>query len=284
MNLSKYFKTPLEQTIEDYYLSWAILRPEDLTIERVSNAFNVDVHLKRIKSFSDNELYVIVINQQDERDEQRKTFFHELGHVLRHAGDQRQMSRLFRQMQEADAERFCLYSAIPFFMLEKLQLPVVEDEAAGKLAAVFQVPPEFALQRLKQIRERISNVEFMAAFTYTAATNEKPLPSAAVTEPIIRGVYGLDDLSRPHTLVIEQRGGFEWNQPLYIEVNGTFKSVDVRPASIRDGAIVRPSDLSVPLGNSGYVMIDMGRIASRYGHTANKLFLTVEDLEDAINF
>lgn len=70
---------------------------------------------------------------------------------FRHTGDQRQMSRLFRQMQESDAERFCLYSAIPFCMLERMQLPVVKDEAAGKIASVFQVPPEFALQRLKQI-------------------------------------------------------------------------------------------------------------------------------------
>lgn len=246
MNLSKYFKTPLEQTIEDYYLSRAILVPDELTVERVSEAFNVEVHYKNFKSFSDNELFVIVINQQEEHDVQRKTFFHELGHVLRHAGDQRQISRLLRQMQEADAERFCLYSSIPFFMLEKLQLPVVEDEAAGKVAALFQVPPEFALQRLKQIRERISNAEFMAALTYAASASEESLPSTTNNDPTIRGVYGLDDLSRPHTLVIEQRGGFEWDQPLYIEVNGNFKSVDVRPASTRDTAIVRSGDLSAP--------------------------------------
>lgn len=284
MNLSKYFKTPLEETIEDYYLSQAILKPDELTIERVSEAFNVEVHFKNFKSFSDNELYVIVINQKDESEIQRKSFFHELGHVLRHTGDQRQMPKPFRHMQEADAERFCLYSAIPFFMLERLQLPVVESEAAGKIAAVFQVPPEFALQRLRMIRERISNVEFMSSFTYTAAANEETLPIIAGSEPIIRGVYGIDDLSRPHTLIIEQRGGFEWEKPLYIEINGTFKSVDVRANSIRDSAVVRPSDLSIPRGRSGYVMIDMGRIASRHGQTANKLFLTTEALEDALNF
>lgn len=284
MNLSKYFKTPLEQTIENHYLSRAILVPNDLTIERISEAFNVEVHFKSVKSFSDNELCVIVINQQDERDVQHKTFFHELGHVLRHVGDQRQISELFQQMQEADAERFSLYAAIPFFMLEKLQLPAFEEEAAGIVATVFQVPPEFALLRLKQIRERIASAEFMTAFTYTAVAKENILPYTTTPEPIIRGVYGLDDLSRPHTLIIEQRGGFKWDQPLYIEVNGTFKSVDVHPNSNRDSAVVRSSDLSIPPSRSGYVMIDMERIASRHGQNANKLFLTIEALEDAINF
>ncbi|MBY9081058.1 ImmA/IrrE family metallo-endopeptidase [Paenibacillus sp. HN-1] len=284
MHLSKYFKTPLEQTVEDHYRSLGIVNPIDLSAEDVAQAFGVEVYFKNIKSFSDNELSVIVLNDQDDIYKQRIAFFHELGHVLRHAGDQRRMPELFRQMQEADAERFCLYAAIPFFILESIPLPAAEEEAAGHLAKIFQVPPEFALQRLRQIQERISSAEFITAtFTYPAPAREEciPLPTA---EPVIRGIYGLEDLSRPHTLVIEQRGGFDWESPLYIEVDGCFRSVDSQPYSYRDGAMVRSGDLKLPRDRSGYVTIDMGRIASRHGQTANRLFLPMEALDDAINF
>ncbi|NJJ41563.1 hypothetical protein [Paenibacillus apii] len=195
------------------------------------------------------------------------------------------MPELFRQMQDADADRFSLYAGIPFFMLESIPLPAAEEEAAGQLAAIFQVPPEFALQRLRQIQERIAGAEFLAAaFTYPAATQEAHLPITANSEPVIRGIYGLEDLSRPHTLVITQRGGFDWESPLLIDVDGYFKSVDSQPHSYRDGAVVRSGDLKIPRNRAGYVTIDMGRVASRHGQTANRLFLPMEAVDDAINF
>lgn len=150
---------------------------------------------------------------------------------------------------------------------------------------MFQVSPELALQRLRQIRERITSSEFLSAFNYTAVTKEERLPIPNTTEPIIRGIYGLDDLSRPHTLVIEQRDGFDWENPLYIEVDGCFKSIDYHQRySLRDGAIVSSGDLSVPREHFGFISIDMGRISSRHGQTSNRLFLSMEAIDDALNF
>ncbi|UQZ34556.1 hypothetical protein C2I18_14130 [Paenibacillus sp. PK3_47] len=285
MNLCNYFKTPLEQSIQDVYLENGILTPEDLTIERVSEMFQVDVVFEQVITFSDNQSMVIFLQSGVEQTEQRKSFYHELGHVLRHAGDQRLMLKLFRQLQEADAERFSLYAAMPFFMFERIKLPAEEETAAGYVSKLFKVPPEFTLLRLRQIQRRIEETEFLAAFTYTAAAREEmtsPLPMG--NEPIVRGIYGLDDLSSPHTLVIEQRGGFDWDKPLYIGMNSGIKSVTSRPHSLRDGVIVKSSDISVSFEHSGGVMIDMGRIATRHGHTADRLFIPMEAIDDAINF
>ncbi|MDT3426121.1 Zn-dependent peptidase ImmA (M78 family) [Paenibacillus forsythiae] len=284
MDMNKYFKTLLEQSIEEYYIANGILTPDDLVIDRIAEIFDVDVAYNELRTFSDNELRVIFICLTDDLNARRLSFFHELCHVLRHAGDQRRMPELFLQLQEADADRFSLYAALPFFMLETIRLPQSEDEAAGLLGKVFQVPPKLAKERLTQIKERISGVEFMESFTYTAAAMEERIPEPINSDPVIRGIYGLEDLSRPHTLVIEQREGFDWESPLHIEVDGCFKSVDSQSHSYRDGAVVRSGDLKIPRGHAGYVTIDMGRIASRHGQTANRLFLPMEAVDDAINF
>ncbi len=285
MKFCNYFKTPLEQSIQDVYLENGILTPEDLTIERVSEMFQVDVVFEQGITFSDNQSMVIFLQRGVERTEQQKSFYHELGHVLRHAGDQRLMPKLFRQLQEADAERFSLYAAIPFFMFEKATIPSDEETAAGYISKLFKIPPEFALQRLRQILRRIMETEFLTAFTYTAAASEvKDIPLPMSSEPTVRGIYGIDDLSSPHTLVIEQRGGFDWDKPLFIGMNSGIKSVDSRPYSFRDGVIVKSSDISLSSEHIGGVMIDMGKIASRHGHSVDRLFLPMEAVDDALNF
>ncbi|WP_445745031.1 MULTISPECIES: ImmA/IrrE family metallo-endopeptidase [unclassified Paenibacillus] len=52
--------------------------------------------------FSENENRVIFIDRRDNYIEQRKTFFHELCHVIRYSGDQRWMPEMFREAQEND--------------------------------------------------------------------------------------------------------------------------------------------------------------------------------------
>lgn len=284
MDLSNYFKTPLEQSIEDVYLENKLFDSWDLTIDNLAAIFNVEVTTTKFQTFSDNEQRIIFLSSNDIPDKQRRSFFHELGHIVRHSGDQRSMPDLFQQMQEADAEQFSLYASIPFFMLEKLSFPKSGEHAAGYIGSIFHIPPAYAMRRLRQIRERISGTEYLSTTTstYTAAPR-KANPSYLVsTHPVIKGMYGLEDLSRPHTLIIEQRGGFDWEKPLYIEVDLSIKSVDPYSYSLRDGAVVYSGDLSI--AHERAVTIDMQRIASRYGREASRLYLPVDAMDDALNF
>lgn len=293
MNFSKYIKTPLEQWIEKQYLANGVLMPEDLDIDRIALIFGVDIVYYDNSSFSDNDDKVIFIDRRYEQTEQRKAFFHELCHVIRHSGDQRWMPDLFREAQENDANRFALYAAIPFFMLEQVQLPANRSEVMSLLVSEFQCFPDLVKLRIKQIEDRISNSEFISTFTYGEhiPSNQEiafDVPSNLglnyLQQPRVHSVYGLDDFSRPQALVIEQRQGFKWDKPLHVNVERNYKLYSQTFYRSRFDATVQPGDLSVPPNQIGYVTINLSRVAWRHGQDVTRLILPMEAIDDAINF
>ncbi len=158
-----YQETFLEQWINTKCLSHGILKPADLDISRIAEAFGVEVLTGDYPSFSDNEENVIFLNKHIDPAEARVIFFHELCHVLRHAGDQRRMHALFKNAQETEAEQFVLYAAIPFYMFAKLPVPDYRNEAVAYIAEQFHVPEGLAEQRLDQIQRRVLHGTLLAA-------------------------------------------------------------------------------------------------------------------------
>ncbi|MDU4698368.1 MAG: ImmA/IrrE family metallo-endopeptidase [Paenibacillus sp.] len=158
-----YNETHLEQWINAKYLNDGISSPSDLDIERIAEAFGIGLVYGNSPSFSDNEENVIFLNKGLEVVQARVIFFHELCHVLRHAGDQRRMTELFMNAQEAEADQFVLYAAIPFYMFAKLPVPDHRNEAVAYIAEQFHVPPELAEQRLDQIQRRVLHGSLIAA-------------------------------------------------------------------------------------------------------------------------
>lgn len=286
MDIFKYFKTPLEQSIEDFYINAGLLQPEDLTVENIATAFNVDVILSSSHVFSDNELGVIFLNSNLFKEDLKKSFIHELAHVVRHVGDQRRMPELFKQMQEADAESFALYACMPFFMLERLTLPPLERVAAGEISKLFGIPPKLALRRLRQVSARITEAEILTSFTYNRPTHVSSPTNImnSTSLPSVKGIYGLEDFSTPHTLVIQQKTGFDWQSNLHIPVEGVIRSIEDHFYSFRDAAIVQSGDLSISGNHVSNVVIDMKRVFFRYGRQTDKLLLPMEAVEEALNF
>lgn len=293
MNFSNYIKTPLEQWIEEQYRTNGVLIPQDLDIDRIAMIFGVDIVYYDNNSFSDNDDKVIFIDRRYEQTEQRKAFFHELCHVIRHSGDQRWMPDLFREAQENDANRFALYAPIPFFMLEQIKLPVNRSELISLLVSDYQCFPDFVELRFKQVEDRISNSEFISTFTYGGTTKSNyeltvneasDLDLIYLQQPRIHSLYGLDDFSRPHALVIEQRLGFDWNKPLHLNVERNYKLLSQSFYRTRYDATVQPGDLSVPPNQSEYVTINLSRVAWRHGQDVTRLILPLEAIDDAINF
>lgn len=158
-----YYETHLEQWIHTKYLDRGMSTPADLDIERIAEAFGVGLVYGNHPSFSDNEENVIFLNKHMEAGQARIVFFHELCHVLRHAGDQRRMTELFMHAQETEAEQFALYAAIPFYMFAKLPVPDHRSEAVAFVAEQFRVQPELAEQRLDQIQRRVLHGSLIAA-------------------------------------------------------------------------------------------------------------------------
>lgn len=293
MNFSNYIKTRLEEWIEEQYRTNGVLIPQDLDIDRIAMIFGVDIVYYDNNSFSDNDDKVIFIDRRYEQTEQRKAFFHELCHVIRHSGDQRWMPDLFREAQENDANRFALYAAIPFFMFEQVQLPANRSEVISLLVSEFQCFPDLVELRFKQIEVRISNSEFISTFTYSEhiPSNHEIVfnePSSLgldyLQQPSVHSVYGLEDFSRPQALVIEQRQGFNWDKPLHVNVERNYRLHSQTFYRSRHDATVQTGDLSVPLNQSGYVTINLSRVAWRHGQNVTRLILPMEAVDDAINF
>lgn len=170
-----YHETLLEQWINTKCLKHGIMSPADLDIERIAEAFGVELVYETCPSFSDNEEKVIFLNKYTDMEEARVVFFHELCHVLRHAGDQRNMTALFKHAQETEAEQFVLYAAIPFYMFAKLPVPDHRSEAVSYISEQFAVPLELAEQRLDQIQRRVLHGSLIAAAQETNRRQRQPV-------------------------------------------------------------------------------------------------------------
>ncbi|WP_209858497.1 ImmA/IrrE family metallo-endopeptidase [Paenibacillus shirakamiensis] len=155
MDLSLYRETELEHWISIRYQQHGILTANDLEIEHVAEAFGIDIVIYQGKPFSCNISNVIFLPHCIDKETQRLIFFHELCHVLRHAGDQTQMHELFHQQQEMEAERFLAYAAAPFFMIAAIDLEESLKDAVEQISSEFHLPHTIAHARLIQIQNRI---------------------------------------------------------------------------------------------------------------------------------
>ncbi len=163
MLFSYYQETHLEEWINSKYQSSGLLDAEQHDIERIAEAFDIELVYAACPSFSDNEDRVIFLNKFTDDAMARVIFFHELCHVLRHAGDQRVMPSLFKHAQEAEADQFVLYAAVPFYMFVKLPIPDQRSEAIPYIAEAFHIPLALAEQRLDQIQRRVLQGSLIAA-------------------------------------------------------------------------------------------------------------------------
>ncbi|MFC3799996.1 ImmA/IrrE family metallo-endopeptidase [Cohnella sp. GCM10012308] len=154
--LQYYQPTPLEQWIEALWLRAGIVKPDQLTIEEVSDRLDVWVHYmsQSSKALEWMGIRSVLIDLRLTAEQQWEDYLHELCHILRHAGNQTVMPRSFLEHQEAEAKRFVLYASMPFSMVKDMKLPPSRGEAVQLLAGKFGVTCELADVRLDQFQRR----------------------------------------------------------------------------------------------------------------------------------
>lgn len=152
-----YDPTPFEQWTEQLWTQAGIRAASQLNIEEVASRLNVWVHYLNdtSRAFEYSGMRSILVDKRLSRTEQWEDFLHELCHVLRHAGNQTMMPKSFCESQEAEANRFVLYAAIPASMLQETKLPDRIDEAVELLSEKFGVTLALARRRLEQVQRRI---------------------------------------------------------------------------------------------------------------------------------
>jgi Zn-dependent peptidase ImmA (M78 family) len=156
MDLTLYKPTETERWINKTYQSSGIQYASDLDIDIIADLFNIEVHFREGKSFIDfiDDFNFIVINALLDTENRRKDFFHELGHFILHCGKQDNMTRLFKELQEMQADQFQLYASMPYYMLEEFKY-VPAANLVKVLSEAFVLPEAYVKKRLEQIKNRM---------------------------------------------------------------------------------------------------------------------------------
>lgn len=157
---SFYKPTEQEKRITLFYQSIGINKPEDLQESLIAERAGIKLRYEEAPSlsFEKGNYRCIVIDNSLPPEKQRKRFFHELGHLLRgHAGDQAKLPKLFRGLQEEQANHVALYAMMPYYMIQALPIPEYERDFPHIIASEFRVHLDLAKERWEQIKRRISS-------------------------------------------------------------------------------------------------------------------------------
>lgn len=219
--------TPLEQIVEDLYNAHGISSPKLLTIRAIARRLNVWVYFKPIVSKGleiNPNIHTINIDSRLSPIKQWLDFLHELGHLLRHAGNQTILPKLFTQAQEIEAENLILYAAMPFFMISQYKLPGNRKDAIHFLAAAFKVLFKLAEKRLDQIQRREFEGTLMNSYIrFNVDRNIQPTPHI--------------DEAKQRFMPITIHRGFSWalHKSTHIIPNlGSIKATKLKPQHFHD--------------------------------------------------
>jgi Zn-dependent peptidase ImmA (M78 family) len=159
-----YHPTALESWVSRFYRNLNIYTPEDLNEETIAYALDIYLSRKDISSFSyeEGKFKSITIDRRASPEEQREQFYHELCHILRHAGRQSMMPKAFRELQEWDARHFVRYAAIPYHMLRFVDFN--DPDFLLTMAKRFGVTTALCQERTQKIKDN-SAPRFIANFS-----------------------------------------------------------------------------------------------------------------------
>lgn len=151
MSKSVYYPTHLENWVCTNYLRHQVLSPEDLHLDNLCYSYRIFIKKfpKQSTSWTMGNYKEVILNSTIDIKEQREDFYHEMCHLLRHAGHQMMMPKAFRELQEWDANNFVRYAAIPIHMLREFDF--YDENIIEILSDRFQVTEKLCQERLEKI-------------------------------------------------------------------------------------------------------------------------------------
>lgn len=123
-----------------------ISEPHQLSCAEIAQKLGIKLHYG---CFSLRYANYIVLKKSTKQKEWQ-TFGHEVGHYLRHHGNQLNMHPLFADLQEYQANYFAYHFCVPTFMLDNLK-----EVNADVIARDFNVEFEFALRRIEIYQNKL---------------------------------------------------------------------------------------------------------------------------------
>ncbi len=260
---SDYKLTEMEQKVESLYKEKSIVTPSDLDIHNVAEMFNVKLDFSTNgpqRAIWDDEFSVIFLDPDQAEEKKREIFFHELGHPYLHSGNQtKNMNKNFREMQEAQANQFQLYAAIPFFMLNSLDLPRFEYQIVEFIQRTFKVPESLAKKRLEQIKRRILQSKIDKSSNHYQVVSEKKEKYCSMDNyPLLEDLFSENEIKKyfPKTskstnkvyfdyyngtpiplwyCIVINRGDVNWGKDFKLfPIDGNFEFINIKEMENKD--------------------------------------------------
>lgn len=150
-----YKPLPYEIWVAKLFQNIGIYEPHQLDINYIANKLKIHLAYSSQRCYSAEwgSFKIININNELNKLIQREIFFHELCHILRHYGYQyKLMPKMFRDLQEWDAQRFVRYAAIPYHMLKFIDYESLY--IIDQMVSTFKISPKICMERLEQIKSR----------------------------------------------------------------------------------------------------------------------------------
>lgn len=138
--------THLEDYVNNLYKSLSISDPYQLDIDLIAKKLRLDVFYGNA-SFRLNDNIMI---KKTTRQKEWQSFGHELCHFLRHVGNRFSVNRLFKDLQEYQADYFSYHFCVPTFMLQKLK-----EVNVYVIMNLFNVEEDFAARRLEMYQSKL---------------------------------------------------------------------------------------------------------------------------------
>lgn len=181
----------IEEYIMDFYGSLSIYTPSEIDIYHIASEMDIWIHYHNDESQvykNNNGLYSIFLDQRLSSQEQWQDFGHELGHVIKHVGNQHKLRRMFRELQESQANNFMYHFCVPTFMLLNYNLTNYTNVNDGVdfVSETFNVTKDFAKKRLVHFRNQWSQAKSDAEHRrYMESRYPKAAPYSEETNIIV---------------------------------------------------------------------------------------------------
>ncbi|EUJ53828.1 ImmA/IrrE family metallo-endopeptidase [Listeria fleischmannii] len=142
----------LETQIQQLYDELEIDDTLDMDMYSIASKLNIRLVFWKRRSCATtiSSVHHIFINTDSDVIEQWYDFAHELGHIVRHFGNQAKMPDSFLFYQEKQANNFAEHFLVPTFKLNQLVMPTSRREATRYIMSLFPASKETAKRRLKQ--------------------------------------------------------------------------------------------------------------------------------------
>ncbi|MDN4069232.1 ImmA/IrrE family metallo-endopeptidase [Paenibacillus vini] len=288
---SHYHLTHMEESIENIYCQMDLKEPHQITIDYISRKLNIWVYFRPFRSRALEKtpgVYTMVIDNRKPPYDQRIEFLHELGHLLRHSGNQTLLPREFTKAQEDDAEQFMMYAAMPYSMISRLKMPSLRSEAVNYIAGVFNVPISLAAKRFDQIQRRAFDGHLMSSLKNQKLQHllnpqyVKP-PDNQNPECTIYAYYDPSgEYESPSQLIIKINSQkYFSDERIPIDLSERFERIESDDDASLTGIPVLPTDMRII---DGVPNLMLPAVAFRHGRAARRFIVQMKDIESLMYF